>query len=220
MKREIIQTADGSSTFYVPELKEHYHSTFGAIQESQHVFIKEGLLFQEKKNISIFELGFGTGLNALLTFQNRNNKTNIIYNTIEAYPISNAEITQINYLERINADNNIANAFSEMHDCEWGKQISLDSHFRFCKYLGKIHEFEMTDFYDVIYFDAFAPEVQPKLWEPAIIKKMYNALNIGGVMVTYCAKGQVRRDMKNAGFTVERIPGPPGKREMLRAIKH
>ena len=227
MKREIIITADGSSTIHIPEWNEQYHSKHGAIQEAYHVFIKSGLHhFCHSKqsdeygnNISILEIGFGTGLNAFITLLEAEKlKLNINYNGVEAYPVSTAEIQALNYIETLNAENK-SEVFKTLHKVTWEEKHQINDAFKLIKrkqFFSKINDYEA---HDIIYFDAFGARVQPDLWTEQIFTIMYKALKPKGILVTYSAKGSVRRAMQAAGFKVERLPGPPGKREMLRATK-
>jgi len=215
MELKLIETGDKSKTLYHLELNEHYHSTHGAYQESVHVYIKSGLdQFVDKPKVSVFEMGFGTGLNVLLSwmFSKEHNKT-IDLTTIELYPLRNEIWTQLDYYK-----NSVQkNVFEKLHQCDWEQPIIIDEHFTFTKHKVSLKEFSTSNKYELIFFDAFGPDKQPELWEIPVFEKLYSILNIGGILVTYSAKGQVRRNMQQAGFTVERIPGPPGKREMLRA---
>lgn len=217
LKREIITTKDGSQTLFIPELNEQYHSVNGAVQESMHVFINAGFKeLSHLKKLKIFEVGFGTGLNALLSYFH-NNSQEIFYHSIEKYPLKKDEYTVLNFPEFISKGKELEEVFNTMHQCEWGKEVKVDSNFSFFKDQTDLNEFSSTRPYDLIYFDAFAPEIQPNLWTVEVFQEMYNLLNPEGILVTYCAKGQVRRNMQDAGFVVERIPGPPGKRQMMRA---
>lgn len=221
MKPIIEKTADGSHTLFVSELDEHYHSVNGAIQESNHVFIETGLKHCEKDTISIFEVGFGTGLNAFLTLLEAKKSNKVIYYTsIEAYPLDKSLIRELNYPEQLSADS--LSYFYQLHDAEWGEEVKISNNF----YLRKLHaDFVQFDFsqitnqQDLIYFDAFAPDKQPDMWSQDIFDQLYKLSSAQGLLVTYCAKGVVRRMMQQAGYTTERLPGPPGKREMLRATK-
>lgn len=217
--RTIIElTADGSHTLFVPELNEHYHSVNGAIQESKHVYIEAGLKQIQKNQISIFEVGFGTGLNALLTLQEneRNeNKLQIHYTTIEAFPLSEIITKNLNYPDE-------KGILIDLHSAQWNalKQITPFFHlYKMEESLLNITFDSIDKKFDLIYFDAFAPDKQPEMWTQNIFNKLYNQCNQNAIVVTYCAKGSVRRMLQYAGFFVERIPGPPGKREMLRATK-
>lgn len=225
MKRKIVATADGSSTIQLVDWNEQYHSMHGAIQEARHVFLKTGLDHwcnenASKKDICILEIGFGTGLNALLTAMHVDkNDLTIHYKGVEAYPVAPEEIAQLNYISQLD-QHDYATFFQQMHDCPWNEKSVLSSHFQLYKLKERFENLqEEENIHDLIYFDAFGAQVQPELWDAIIFKKMYEALKVGGVLVTYSAKGSVRRAMQEVGFTVERLPGPPGKREMLRAVK-
>ena len=219
MKREIIQTHDGSTTIHIEEWDECYHSKFGAIQEAQHVFIKNGLSLFENKTVSILEIGFGTGLNAFITFleSQRLNQT-IDYVGVEAYPVSPEEVLLMNYVSALKAENESA-IFEEMHECHWEEQFILRNDFLFTKRNQFFQDIDDLEKFDLIYFDAFGYRVQPELWSTTIFQKMYNALKPNGILVTYAARGVIKRSMIEAGFTVEKLEGPPGKREMFRARK-
>lgn len=219
MKRSIIQTRDGSTTIHIEGWDECYHSRFGAIQEAQHVFIKNGLSLFENKSISILEIGFGTGLNAFITFlESQKLNQTIDYVGVEAYPVSADEVVSMNYISKLNAENE-SEIFKKMHQCNWNEQIILRADFLFTKrqqFFADINDIEM---FDLIYFDAFGFDVQPELWSTSIFQKMYDALKPKSVLVTYAARGVVKRSMIEVGFTVEKMEGPPGKREMFRAKK-
>lgn len=221
MKREILLTEDGSVTIHLPEWNEQYHSKHGAIAEAIHVFIKTGLFHWIRKNdareVSILEIGFGTGLNAFLTSLEATGKDlQINYTGIEAYPISDEEIEQLNYAFLLDASEE---AFLKLHQSSWGTSSEINQNFTLSKREQFFSEIKDTNLYNIIYFDAFGARVQPELWTEAIFKLMFEALKPNGVLVTYAAKGSVRRAMQAVGFVVERLPGPPGKREMLRATK-
>lgn len=224
MKREIIKTGDGSSTIFIPEWNEHYHSKHGALQEALHVFIKMGLDHYKsredaRQEISILEIGFGTGLNALITlFETISASQKIIYTGIEAYPVSKDELTALNYSELFSRDD-AQELFETLHKIPWDQKKDILPHFVLQKKQLFFNDIDEEDAYDLVYFDAFGPRVQPELWTEEIFGKMYRAMKEQGVLVTYSAKGSVRRAMQAVGFTVERLPGPPGKREMLRAVK-
>ncbi|MCI4442345.1 MAG: tRNA (5-methylaminomethyl-2-thiouridine)(34)-methyltransferase MnmD [Lentimicrobium sp.] len=219
MKREIIQTQDSSTTIHIMEWDECYHSRFGAIQEAQHVFIKNGLSLFENKTISILEIGFGTGLNAFITFlESKKLNQTIDYVGVEAYPISAEEVLSMNYVPELNAEDE-RTIFEKMHGCNWEEQIILRKDFLLTKRKQFFADIDDLEKFDLIYFDAFGYTVQPELWSTAIFQKMYNALKPNGILVTYAARGVVKRSMKEVGFTVEKLEGPPGKREMFRARK-
>jgi len=213
------KTADGSDTLFYPEMEESYHSMNGAVQESRHVFIEAGLRQIKKKKINIFEVGFGTGLNALLTWGEAHQKTlQVSYDAIEAFPLSKSIIETLNYkgLE----PNLTPDAFLKIHEAPWDVPTILENdRFILQKIQNDFTNFDFTKKYDLVYFDAFAPDKQPEMWNECLFRKIFNSLNDQGILVTYCAKGEVRRRMQRSDFQVERISGPPGKREMLRATK-
>ncbi|MDH6354033.1 tRNA U34 5-methylaminomethyl-2-thiouridine-forming methyltransferase MnmC [Dysgonomonas sp. PH5-45] len=219
----IESTADGSPTLYIPELDEHYHSVNGAIQESKHVFIDAGLrpIAQKSKNISVLEIGFGTGLNALLTLlEGKKLNLNIHYTTLELYPLPLNLAEQLNYPEVLQTKDE--NLFINLHQAEWGKVVEITPNFT----LHKIEtDFSKPNFetgneaFNLIYLDAFAPNKQNGVWTQTVFNRLFGKTIQGGILTTYCAKGIVRRMMQQAGYTVERLPGPPGKREMLRAFR-
>lgn len=224
MKREIIITGDGSPSISVPELNVAYHSIHGAIQESMHVYIRTGLidsgLFDYVGVHHILEIGFGTGLNALLTLAEADRHQNrVYYAAIEPYPLDEAETRQLNYCEQLNLPH-YQRLFEKMHQCEWEEMIEITEYFRLTKIKCDLIDFsaEKNSFF-IIYFDAFAPNAQPEVWSKAVFDKMYSVLQPGGILVTYCSKGDVRRAMQAAGFIVEKLPGPTRKREMIRARK-
>lgn len=219
MKREIIQTLDGSTTIHLQEWDECYHSKHGAIQEAQHVFIKNGLSLFENQSVSILEIGFGTGLNAFITFlESKKMHQNIDYVGVEGYPVSADEVLSMNYVTELNAENE-SSIFERMHESDWGEKIVLRDDFYLTKRKQFFDEIDDLEKFDLIYFDAFGYRVQPELWSTAIFKKMYDALKPKGKLVTYAARGVVKRSMVEVGFTVEKLQGPPGKREMFRASK-
>jgi tRNA U34 5-methylaminomethyl-2-thiouridine-forming methyltransferase MnmC len=224
VKREIIITGDGSHSIGVPELNVAYHSIHGAIQESLHVYITTGLidsgLFDYVGVHHILEIGFGTGLNALLTMVEADkHKNRIYYTAIEPYPLHEAETSQLNYCEQLYLPQ-YKRLFEKMHRCEWEEMIEITEYFRLTKIKCDLIDFsaEKNSFF-IIYFDAFAPNAQPEVWTKAVFDKMYSILQPGGILVTYCSKGDVRRAMQAAGFIVEKLPGPTRKREMIRARK-
>ncbi len=218
-RARIVETEDGSHTVISPQFGEAYHSKYGAIQESRHVFLQAGLhpLLHKKEEIAILEIGFGTGLNALLTWLGtKEQPVNVHYDALEAYPIPKETVENLNYPDILDVEINIWN---KLHSFSWGSAILLADNFRLVKHRVLFQKFRSARLYDLIYFDAFAPEAQPELWDIPMMRSMYNCLHFDGVLVTYCAKGYVKRNLKSVGFTVESIPGPPGKREMTRAIK-
>jgi tRNA U34 5-methylaminomethyl-2-thiouridine-forming methyltransferase MnmC len=219
MKRELRETADGSKTLFIEELDEHYHSIHGALAESRHVFIEAGLKFIDKDEIYILEIGFGTGLNLLTTLEaNETLKKRIFYTGVEAYPVLTEEVNKLSY-ENLDIPEPVQSLIPEIHDALWEKNHSITSLLSLKKEEKKFQEIRNQNEFDLIYFDAFAPSAQPELWTEDVFKNMFNALKPSGALVTYCAKGQVKRNMKAVGFEIERLPGPPGKREMTRAIK-
>ena len=219
MEREIIRTKDGSTTIHIKDWDECYHSKHGAIQEAQHVFIKNGLALYQNQSVSILEIGFGTGLNAFITYlESKKLNLDIDYVGVEAYPVSISELSAMNYVSELNAgDKNTI--FNLLHESNWEEKVVIDPFFTITKrqqFFEEINDFEQ---FDLIYFDAFGYRVQPDLWSTSIFEKMYTALRPGGKLVTYAARGVVKRSMIEVGFTVEKLPGPPGKREMFRATK-
>lgn len=214
MIREIKKTADGSNTLYVPELNEHYHSIHGAVAESEHVYIQAGLKYTEPffEEINLLEIGLGTGLNLYLTLQNAQKKVN--YTAIEPYPLT---IDLINNMAYGIVD---AEMQTKIHTAESNQWHKLSENFSFHNVNKKLEEISLQpQFFNLVFFDAFAPAVQPELWTNFIFEKLYNAMQKDAVLVTYCCKGEVKRNLIKTGFFVEKLPGPPGKREMLRAIK-
>lgn len=219
LKREIIQTKDGSTTIHLEEWNESYHSKHGAIQEAKHVFIKNGLSLFENQSVAILEIGFGTGLNAFISFlEAQKMRQNIEYVGVEAYPVAPEEILSMNYVAELNAENQLA-IFEKMHTSNWNEKIVLSGDFSLTKRQQFFQDIDDVAQFDLIYFDAFGYRVQPELWSTAIFKKMYDALKDNGVLVTYAARGVVKRSMIEVGFKVEKLEGPPGKREMFRAFK-
>jgi len=224
MKKEIIISKDGSHTLSVPEMNETYHSIHGALTESRHVFIAMGLekILKEKQDINVFEVGFGTGLNAMTTLEwlTINTSKSITYHSIEAYPVSKEIVEQLNYSSLFDFKNS-SFFYNKMHELAWNKEHRISPQFAFKKIHEKLADYALQhNFYDCIYFDAFAPNKQGEMWEVDILQKCYDSLATGGRFVTYCAKGQLKRDLKTIGFTIEMVAGPPGKREMTTAIKN
>ncbi|MFD1016011.1 tRNA (5-methylaminomethyl-2-thiouridine)(34)-methyltransferase MnmD [Winogradskyella rapida] len=226
MKRNIITTSDGSKTIQIEEWNEQYHSIHGAIQEANHVFIKHGLHFfsesrlqhKTSKDLSILEIGFGTALNAFLTvIEAENLELNIDYVGVEAYPVELEEVNQLNYSDLISKAHTAI--FNELHQTPWETPCEITPRFQLEKQQKFFKDITAKSQFDLIYFDAFGARVQPDLWTETIFSIMFSALKANGVLVTYSAKGSVRRAMQAVGFIVERLPGPPGKREMLRATK-
>ncbi len=222
MERSIIITKDGSHTIAIPEMQVTYHSHHGAIQESLHVFIMAGLQAiapRHDSNIRIFEMGFGTGLNALLTLaETEQSQQRIHYTTVEKFPLSITEVAGLNYCQQLNRPD-LQTVFEKMHECEWEKEIPVTNRFTLKKCQTNLIELVIQQPVHLVYFDAFAPTAQPELWTPEIFKLVLGWMEPGGVLVTYCSKGDVRRAMQAAGFRVEKLAGPPGKREMVRATR-
>ena len=208
--RELKQTADGSFTLFIPEVEETYHSTHGAVQESMHVFIDSGMKACDKEVIRILEVGLGTGLNAMLTLQHASKK--IDYCALEPYPLSKEILNEL-------AASRSDQFEMKFHVSNAGEWISIQANFSFVRMEVGLEEFQSEEKFDVVYYDAFGPRVEPGLWTLERMQQCFDLLNEGGIFVTYCAKGEVRRNLQVAGFVVERLAGPPGKREMLRGRK-
>jgi len=223
---EFATTADGSFTLYVPDVDEHYHSMNGAVQESQHVYLAAGLSHYIQTNhlipnscekepqveIQLLEFGFGTGLNAFLTaLEAEKQKIKIHYTALEKYPLSEEITNQLNYstVDLL--------LFRKIHQSEWGIPVQIRPYFILQKLRVDFNTFDFPKRYDVVYYDAFAPDKQPEVWSQELFDKLFSSMKAGGILTTYCAKGSVRRMMQQSGFIVERIPGASGKREMLRA---
>lgn len=220
MRRELIVTADGSHTIYLPDQNEHYHSKHGAINEAYHVFIKNGLYrFSTDGPVNILEMGLGTGLNAFISFlesEHRGYKIN--YTAVEAFPVKPDEWQKLNYPTNLQAKKH-GEIFAEIHQISWNRKHRISDNFSLTKIAGKFEDIILKQAYNLVYFDAFGPRVQPELWTAQIFEKLYKCLKNKGILVTYSAKGSVRRNMLEAGFNVEKLAGPPNKRHMLRAIK-
>ncbi len=220
MDKEFVITEDGSHTIYLPEMDEHYHSTHGAIQESMHIYINQGLLQITKKEVSILEIGFGTGLNAYLTFAfSDTKKLNINYFSIEKYPLAEIDFLKLNYPENIFPE--YSDVFEKIHRAEWNSVVKISPEFSMQKVHADLLSFEFNSLsqFDLVYYDAFAPGKQPEMWTDEIIQKVASTVKKDGILVTYCAKGSVRRAFSAADFVMERIPGPIGKKEILRGKK-
>jgi tRNA U34 5-methylaminomethyl-2-thiouridine-forming methyltransferase MnmC len=218
---KIFLTDDGSHSLMSETFGDSYHSKFGAIQESQHVFIDAALNYQTAKgktDLTVLEIGFGTGLNALMTFREAERQNlNLHYLTVEKYPLSMEQAETLNYAEQLGVERSV---FKTLHSSNWQERIRLSEQFSFEKWKSDCQTIEWTDFADIIYFDAFAPQIQPELWEVPLLQRLYAALKTGGVLTTYCAKGAVKRALKEVGFQLESLAGPIGKREMTRATKN
>jgi len=221
MKQQILKkTADGSFTIYLPEMGEQYHSMNGAITESNHVFIEKGYLFHKETNPSVFEVGFGTGLNCLLTIlQAQKLKRPTVYYSVEKYPLNIEVVQNLDYGSFFSDE--ASTWFDKIHSCPWEEEVEISDYFKLCKTSTDLttKSFLPERNFDVIYFDAFGPDKQPEMWTPEIFERISRITQNGGVFVTYSAKGQVRRDLTTAGYRMERLPGPPGKKQMLRGIK-
>jgi tRNA U34 5-methylaminomethyl-2-thiouridine-forming methyltransferase MnmC len=216
MERQIIRTADGSTTIRIADWDECYHSKHGAIQEARHVFIKSGLALFDEKPVSILEIGFGTGLNALMTWHHRGDLATE-YIGVEAFPVTAEEAGAMNYAAALDRDAD--GVFRRMHRSEWEIPQNITSVFTLTKRNIRFEEIGFASAFDLIYFDAFGYHVQPELWSEDIFLRMYRSLRPGGVLVTYAARTAIKKNMQAAGFVVEKLPGPPGKREMMRARK-
>jgi tRNA U34 5-methylaminomethyl-2-thiouridine-forming methyltransferase MnmC len=217
---QLIITSDGSHTLYLPEMDEQYHSVNGAITESEYVYINMGFNYFPGKNPKVFEVGFGTGLNCLLTaLQAEKSKRPTNYISIEKYPLEKYIIEELNYGNLISLE--AKDIFNKIHNCKWNEFVPVSEYFNLYKIKGDLIDIDLNPFENcnVVYFDAFAPDKQPEIWTPEIFRKVYNIISPGGLLVTYSAKGEVRRQMAACGLEMERLPGPPGKNEMLRAIK-
>lgn len=222
MKREIKSTLDGSKTLYIKDLDEHYHSHNGALQEAEHVFIKNGLNRIENYEINILELGFGTGLNALVTINEyfKKNKELIIhYFTIDKYPVNPQEISELNYSELFSFEN-AEEIYQKIHHVEWNKSHEIFPNFYFTKYnldFFKLKEINLPEI-NLVYYDCFGAKVQPDLWEKPLFEIVKNKMKTGGLLTTYSSKGSVRRILKELNFEVTKLEGPKGKREMINAV--
>ncbi len=217
---QIIKTSDGSQTIYLPELNEQYHSLNGAVTESEYVYIEKGYLYQQSRNQKVFEVGFGTGLNCLLTaLQAKKSGIRTKYIAIEKFPLEKIITDQLNYGRQISENAQII--FEKIHSCLWNTEVQITEYFSLIKIEGDLLNFNLKniDNCTVVYFDAFGPDKQPEMWTPLIFSKISELSSVGGVFVTYSAKGEVRRQLTASGFDMERLPGPPGKKEMLRGIK-
>lgn len=217
MEKKLILTNDGSHSLFVPEINECYHSRHGAIVEAEHVFIRNGFSSTNKSKLNILEIGFGTGLNALLTYQKAKQKSiKVNYHTIELYPIKQKEYLQLNFADLIGLD---PEDLLKLHNCPWEEQSKINTYFTLTKKHTALAQYNTNIKFDIIYFDAFSPDKQPELWNQIVFKKMYSFLKDDGFLVTYCAKGVVKRIMGSVGFEVIVLDGPPGKRQMTRGNK-
>lgn len=217
----IFVTQDGSSSIFSDKFGVSYHSKYGAIQESKHVFIQAGLLekFKQQDHVNILEFGFGSGLNAFLSFLESINQNKVVYfETLDAYPIRKEISDKLNYVEVLGAVQ-YTDVFKALHELPWSESHQISDRFTFCKRHVRFEEVTVQPIFDVIFYDAFAPTAQPELWDEKVLGNACNALKSGGIFVTYCAKGVVKRTIKSLGFEIEPLKGPPGKREMTRAWK-
>ena len=215
---DITLTGDGSHTLFVPELNEHYHSVHGAIQESEFIFIKSGLDYFRSTHLRIFEVGFGTGLNALLTcIRAIARKREIYYESIEKNPLPRYLTDSLNYKDLVGTEN--GRIFEQLHSCDWNVTCRITNNFTLLKIKGDLITSEIFGVFDLVYFDAFGPDKQPEMWSDNVFEKISGITARNGVLVTYSAKGTVQRALKKHGFEVSLLPGPPGKRQIIRAIK-
>ena len=218
----LLTTSDGSHTLFSERYGVSYHSRYGAVTESAHVFINAGLRYKAavQREIAVLEVGLGTGLNAFMTWLEAERRNlSVRYTGLEAYPISEEEARQFNYPDLLNAPERAAE-FWQLHAAAWGAPIVLSEHFQLEKRLERLETAALPEAaFDVVYFDAFAPQAQPELWTEDVFTRLYRALRPEGALVTYCAQGEFKRTLKKAGFAVERLQGPPGKREMTRGVK-
>jgi tRNA U34 5-methylaminomethyl-2-thiouridine-forming methyltransferase MnmC len=220
MQREIILTEDGSPSIWVPDLQETYHSRYGAIRESRHVFIEAGLLpfLKKQDHIRLLEIGFGSGLNALLTLKTaQSTSASIYYETLEPFPLNKGEIDL--FLQKLRSSKDFKDSLRRLHAAPWEQEVEVEQGFLLKKRKLELENFQPDEKFHLLYFDAFSPDVQPALWTLDVFRQLYNGLLPAGVLCTYCSKSSVRRNMLEAGFLVEKLPGPPGKREMLRGTK-
>lgn len=217
---QIINTSDGSHTIFLPEINEQYHSVNGAITESEYVYIDRGYRFFQGENPKVFEVGFGTGLNCLLTaLQAERDNRSTFYISIEKYPLEKNITSQLNFGQMISVE--AQHIFEKIHDCKWNEVSFISKYFMLLKIKADLTDYNLTQIENcnVIYFDAFGPDKQPEMWTPLIFNKISSLTAAGGVLVTYSAKGDVRRGLATSGFEMKRLPGPPGKIHMLRGIK-
>ncbi len=228
-ERRVEQTADGSITLYIPEMDEHYHSTNGAIIEALHVYVdaafKNRKAKGQERRLSLLEIGFGTGLNAFLTMlEAESSQTKVCYTTLELFPLSKDITDQLNYPEQIvemfGGDiSRLKSLFEDIHNAAWDEVVDITPFFSIEKRQFDLTKESLIGNFDIVYYDAFAPDKQPDMWTEDVVKKVCDSVNQGGVLTTYCAKGVVRRGFRDQGFLMERLPGPPGKREMIRGTK-
>jgi tRNA U34 5-methylaminomethyl-2-thiouridine-forming methyltransferase MnmC len=218
--KELIATTDGSLTLYVKNLGEPYHSLNGALTESRHVFIKNGLLMHQKTNLTVFEVGFGTGLNCLLTaLESSSRNIHIRYIGIDKFPLDGETLNLLNYPSLIGGKAHLF--WDKIHSAKWNKETKISGFFNLLKLEQDIADLHFSDLpeFDVVFFDAFGPDKQPEIWDVEIFRSIFNCCSSNAIFTTYSAKGEVRRKLIEVGFKIERVPGPPGKKEMLRGIK-
>lgn len=217
----VISTGDGSDTLFVEEISEQYHSLHGAIAESEHVFIRNGYLqVVQKGRLDVLEIGFGTGLNCLLTaLKAGKTACHTRYYSVEKFPLEPGIVSQLNYPQLTGTEGEAL--FRKIHSAPWGEEVALTPFFSLYKVWDDFTKSAFLEIPEcqVVYYDAFGPDKQPEMWTPELFRKVAGKMSPGGVLVTYCAKGAVRRNLNDAGFLMERLPGPKGKREMLRGIK-
>lgn len=217
-RRELFETEDGSFTFRIPDWEEQYHSKHGALLEALHVFIKEGFLYctANRESVTLLEMGFGTGLNVSLTqLQAEKDKILVDFTTIDAYPIDPELIKKLNYPQQLNIPDEV---FLKLHTLSWNETHQVSEHFKLTKLQKFFNEVEANGHYDLIYYDAFGMRVQPELWTEEIFEKLFKALKPRGILVTYACNGPARRALQAVGFEVQKLQGPPGKKEMMRAV--
>jgi len=220
---KLVKTKDGSHTLVSNEFGEHYHSINGSIQEAEHIFINNGLKAISKNKIHVFEMGFGSGLNTILSYYYaKKQKSKIVYHTIEAYPISIEIANQLNYNDFIQ-EKDFKEIFNKIHTAAWNETQSISPFFKLHKIKSKIEECNLkqtlNNQVDIVFFDAFAPNAQAHLWEEDILQKMYEVLKVDSFLITYCAKGVFKRTLKKLSYEIEPLPGPIGKREITKAVK-
>ncbi|TWP29561.1 peptidase [Apibacter muscae] len=221
LKRVVVTTKEGSKTLQIPEWNESYHSQHGILQEASHVFIKNGLELINLSKISILEMGFGTGFNALLTlFKALNYNKKITYYTLEKYPLEINELLELEYWKLID-DSRAKDYYLQLHHCEWGRIVQIHENFEIVKYPSDFFDLYKLPIHNInlVYYDAFGARVQPHLWEEEIFTQIINTMAPQSLLTTYSSKGSARRAMQKAGFSVEKLAGPIGKREMVNAWK-
>ncbi|MEO6883887.1 MAG: tRNA (5-methylaminomethyl-2-thiouridine)(34)-methyltransferase MnmD [Bacteroidia bacterium] len=221
MELQLFETEDGSHSIFVPALNERYHSFHGAIAEAKHVYIQNGLdYFEDEKQLKILEIGFGTGLNAYLTLLNSKSKNQEIhYTSLEPFPLEEKIYTQLNYPEILVKTDAEKLFFQILHSSEWNNPQKITTGFTLLKLNKSVMDFETSEKFNLIYFDAFAPEIQPEMWTKEVFEKLFLYMTPSAALLTYCAKGSVKRTLKEVGFNVENLSGPAGKREMTRSYK-